>query len=133
MLRDHKRERSEQKWGGFVLRSLEKGRSEQKWGCFVLRRLKKLRVRTKEGWFCADGLGMKATAAGIYGIRLLLTKRCGRLSPRAVLALDSWPKELPFEQNHREKKVSTKASEKALEKAPARLQKRCWKRCRQGR
>lgn len=47
---------------------------------------------------------MKATAAGIYGIRLLLTKRCGRLTPRAVLALDSWPKELPFDQNHREKR-----------------------------
>ena len=76
---------------------------------------------------------MKATAAGIYGIRLLLTKRCGRLSPRAVLALDSWPKELPFDQNHRERKgvdkgagkgvgkssekVSTKASARASTKA----------------
>ena len=60
------------------------------------------------GVFCADGWGMKATAAGIYGIRLLLTKRCGRLSPRAVLALDSWPKELPFEQNHRERKGAGK-------------------------
>ena len=46
------------------------GVSEQNRGGFVLR----------AGW--------KATAAGIYGLRLLLTKRCGRLSPRAVLALD---------------------------------------------
>ena len=52
--------------------------------------------------------GWKATAAGIYGLRLLLTKRCGRLTPRAVLALDSWPKELPFEQNHRERKGAGK-------------------------
>ena len=67
---------------------------------------------------------MKATAAGIYGIRLLLTKRCGRLSPRAVLALDSWPKELPCEQNHRERKGvdkgAGKAPEKVLEKVSAR-------------
>ena len=86
----------------------------------MLRDHKKGAVRTKTGVFCADGWGMKATAAGIYGIRLLLTKRCGRLSPRAVLALDSWPKELPFDQNHREKKVSTKAPEKVLEKVSAR-------------
>ena len=87
--------------------------------------------------------GWKATAAGIYGIRLLLTKRCGRLSPRAVLALDSWPKELPFDQNHRERKgvdkgagkgvgkssekVSTKASTKASAKAPTKALKILWK------
>ena len=95
------------------------------------------------GVVCADGWGMKATAAGIYGIRLLLTKRCGRLSPRAVLALDSWPKELPFDQNHRERKgvdkgagkgvgkssekVSTKASTKASAKAPTKALKILWK------
>ena len=89
-------------------------------GCFVLRSLKKPRFSTKTGVFCADGWGMKATAAGIYGIRLLLTKRCGRLSPRAVLALDSWPKELPFNQNHREKKALEKVSTKAPEKVSAR-------------
>ena len=72
-------------------------------------------LRTKGGVFCADGWGMKATAAGIYGIRLLLTKRCGRLSPRAVLALDSWPKELPFEQNHRERKGVGKGVDKDVE------------------
>ena len=69
--------------------------------------------------------GWKATASGIYGLRLLLTKRCGRLTPRAVLALDSWPKELPFNQNHRERKgagkVSTKAPEKVLEKVSAKV------------
>ena len=72
-------------------------------------------VRTKTGVFCADGWEMKATAAGIYGIRLLLTKRCGRLSPRAVLALDSWPKELPFDQNLRERKGVDKGVEKFVE------------------
>ena len=71
---------------------------------------------------------MKATAAGIYGIRLLLTKRCGRLSPRAVLALDSWPKELPFDQNHRERKGVGKGSEKAPEKVSARARQRCQQR-----
>ena len=60
--------------------------------------------------------GWKATAAGIYGIRLLLTKRCGRLSPRAVLALDSWPKELPFDQNHRERKGVGKGAGKGIDK-----------------
>ena len=85
-------------------------------GCFVLRSLKKPRFSTKTGVFCADGWGMKATAAGIYGIRLLLTKRCGRLSPRAVLALDSWPKELPFDQNHRESKGIDKGAGKGSEK-----------------
>lgn len=59
---------------------------------------------------------MKATAAGIYGIRLLLTKRYGRLSPRAVLALDSWPKELSFEQNHRERKGAGKGVGKGIDK-----------------
>ena len=59
---------------------------------------------------------MKASAAGIYGIRLLLTKRCGRLSPRAVLALDSWPKELPFDQNHRESKGVDKGAGKGAGK-----------------
>ena len=73
-------------------------------------------LRTKGGVFCADGWGMKATAAGIYGIRLLLTKRCGRLSPRAVLALDSWPKELPFNQNHRERKGAGKGVDKGAGK-----------------
>ena len=80
-----------------MLRDHKKGTARTKMGCFVLRYLKKREVRTKMGVFCADGWGMKATAAGIYGIRLLLTKRCGRLNPRAVLALDSWPKELPFD------------------------------------
>lgn len=28
--------------------------------------------------------------------------------PKAVLALDSWPKELPFDQNHRERKGAGK-------------------------
>ena len=74
------------------------GVSEQSVGYFVLR----------AGW--------KATAAGIYGLRLLLTKRCGRLSPRAVLALDSWPKELPFNQNHRERKGAGKGVGKGVDK-----------------
>ena len=82
----------------------------------MLRDHKKGAVRTKTGVFCADGWGMKATAAGIYGIRLLLTKRCGRLSPRAVLAFDSWPKELPFDQNHRERKGVGKGVDKGVEK-----------------
>lgn len=75
--------------------------------------------------------GWKATAAGIYGLRLLLTKRCGRLTPRAVLALDSWPKELPFNQNHRERKgagkVSTKAPEKVSAKVLIKVLKSLWK------
>ena len=62
------------------------------------------------------GGGMKATAAGIYGIRLLLTKRCGQLTPRAALALDSWPKELPFDQNHRERKGVGKGVNKGVGK-----------------
>lgn len=70
------------------------GVSEQKRGGFVLR----------AGW--------KATAAGIYGLRLLLTKRCGRLTPRAVLALDSWPKACHL--------TKTIEREKALEKVSAR-------------
>ena len=72
--------------------------SEQKRGYFVLR----------AGW--------KATAAGIYGLRLLLTKRCGQLTPRAALALDSWPKELPFDQNHRERKGVGKGVDKGVGK-----------------
>jgi hypothetical protein len=93
----------------------------------VLRSLEKGVVRTKEGVFCADGWGMKATAAGIYGIRLLLTKRCGRLSPRAVLALDSWPKELPFDQNHRERKGVGKGVDKGVEKIVENFVKK-WKK-----
>ena len=105
----------------------------------MLRDHKKGAVRTKGGVFCADGWGMKATAAGIYGIRLLLTKRCGRLIPRAVLALDSWPKELPFDQNHREskgidkgagkgsEKVLGKVSTKALTRVLTKVLKRSWK------
>ena len=83
-------------------------------------------LRTKGGVFCADGWGMKATAAGIYGIRLLLTKRCGRLT-RAVLALDSWPKELPFNQNHREKKAPEKVLEKVSARESIKVLKRLWK------
>ena len=62
---------------------------------FIDRGLKLLNVSIKQAIFIYSLLDT-VTVAGIYDLRRLQIKRCGRLGPRAVLALDCCPSLLLF-------------------------------------